>query len=1135
MAAFSTIYAIVSVAFTIITAKMQRDRAKKAAKNAEADAHPAASLEFTVEATTAALAIPYGRCKIGGVRTLHVVPPTSLAWILFFQSYNRTAWGNTILDAYQGLISGAVDYTVPTTARNARTFSNTTLVHDNSKVSSRDRYKYQNEVLIMQQAICRGGINQVLYAMVDQKPWEKVNGVHINVYCDGGVVDPLIAQQGYTNNYFTNTAYATCAFLLDRERAQFGGAPEVQFLIEGLMVRYIQPVTPSESWPDGYMYTTERSYSNNPALCLLDYLLDTNYGLAIDKYSINLESFFAAMILCEYVVVADAPKNGIFWSQNGAPRHIKRFECNLALSGENTIRDNITKILESMDMADLIWSGGQYKLQLKYPVEWSGASTYAYQQIVQYLHNDSLDLYRSIAYANVNNPPLIGDNLNTDYWDKTAVAAYITDDDIIRGKEIAYAYPNAQTRYNNVIIKFRNESKEFAEDTVSWPGYGSGVYAEYFYEEDNKVKLETEISIDAITDYWHAIAKAEQICRSSRSDNILKLSVSGSFNYLEPGDIMHLTSNLLNMPGRLFLIDSAKVQVDNTIDIEATVYDARFLAWNAADEVDIPPLGLISEPLEQATDIVAGANNTITWTKSIDTRVSTYTIKYTVTPVANVSAGTSWVSIGQTSKAYFAIPDTVPPGNYTFTVVAGSSGGQTAPSEGWPLLALEVTGDYMAPQGEPSYLDVIIYKLTATSAAPDTPEDGVYDFDLMALSTVPTGWSTTIPGGTGTVWQSIGLVEYFPGDATVSMTDQWQAPIAYDVSDTTAILSPSTVIVMQDNNGVNFNYDGATGVFQVFVDSVEKTQTSEVVYSVESYNNCIVTINNVTGPDKGKFLVVELDGSLGSAILRATIAGQDYDRELTVSVLNQGYIVDLSEPPAPLVDDVTVLTGFNHVQIELAMRPDYTEGNGHAKTVVYYGRVPAGDPVPNYGDPEDLGVLCEFVDTLSPLCVVDPYDTYGKSWHEYDYYLWVYYVTNDGMYSDISDPISFQFEKIRTSSLEQNAVTVPISAESFVSMDPLELPSTDFGDSSVLITVNASGLLVDTAGESASMEIRLDTSLIHTIPMLVGTQEIGDIPMASGSFVYIDNPGEGEHVYELTVTGLDSILHQSITAIGLKR
>lgn len=1131
MTAFSTIFAIVSTAFSVISAKMQKDRAKKAAKNAADDANRASSLEVVVEATVLALAIPYGRCKIGGIRTLAVVPPTSLAWILFFQSYGRTAWGNTILDAYKGLISNAVDYTAPTTARNAVTFSNTTLVHNNSKVSSRDRYKYQNEVLITQQAICQGGINQILYAMVDQKPWETVQGVHINAYCDGGVVDPLIAQQGYVNNLFINTAYATGAFLLDREKAQFGGAPELQFLIEGLMVYFVEP---NENYAGGYKLSDQKSYSNNPALCLLDYLTNTLYGLGVSPDSINLASFFNAMILCEYVVVTDAPKNGLFWAKTPAPRHIKRFECNIALSSESSIRDNIIKILESMDMCDLIWSSGQYKLQLKYPVEWLDSAVYADKQVVQYFTGDSVDLYRSIVAGNTGIQPVAQGNLNSAWWAKDVVAAYITDDYIMRGKEITYAFPNAQTRYNLVTVKFRNESKEFAEDTVSWPEIGSYEYTAYLNYDDGVV-LETEINEEAITDYWHAIAKAEQRCRSSRAQNVLKISISNEFSYLEPGDIFHVTSTIMKMPGRLFLVSSVIVQSDNTLDVEAYSYDARMLAWNALNEVWIPPIDLIATPLAQAVNVSFG-NNTLSWGSPDDDRVTAFGINYTVTPQGLVSSDTSWFSLGATSRTSFNIPSTLAPGTYTFAIVSNSASGAASLQSGWPLATGVVTSDYAPPLAEPTYLETIVYSLTSTSTPPAKPVGGVYNFSQMALSVVPMGWYVTMPPGTGvgeeTMWQSIGTVEYFPGDATVSMTDQWQVPSSIDVSGVQAILTPDTVQVMQDINGVNFNYSGAVGTFQVFVDGVEKTKTNEVVYAVNYTTNCTVTLNNVTGVDKGKFAVVLLEGDIGSASLIATINGNNYIRELTITAFNEGYIIDLSNPPVPF--DVVPIMGFNHLQIDLWDALDYTEGNGHAKTNVFYSRVPIGDPIPAFTTNTIL--LGEFEGYTSPQYVFDDYEEpSGLTWQEFDYYLWISYTTKDGITGDRTDPILVNFNKIRTSFIEPNAITKPVSAESFSSMAALELPSTDFGGASTLITVNASGLLVNTTGESADMELRLNGTLIHTIPMLVGTQEIGSIPMASGSFTYIDAPGSGEHIYKLTVVGLDSILHQSISVVGLKR
>jgi len=129
------------------------------------------------------------------------------------------------------------------------------------------------------------------------------------------------------------------------------------------------------------------------------------------------------------------------------------------------------------------------------------------------------------SLGNINHPPIVAGELNADYWARDVVAAYITDDDIIRGKELAFVYPNAQTRYNYVTVKYRNESKEFAEDTVGWPSKHDNLYFGMF-ADDNLVKLETEQFHESITDYWHALAKAEQICRSSRARINLNFTVT---------------------------------------------------------------------------------------------------------------------------------------------------------------------------------------------------------------------------------------------------------------------------------------------------------------------------------------------------------------------------------------------------------------------------------------------------------------------------------------------------------------------------------------------------------------------------------------------------------------------------------
>lgn len=1143
MAALSTIFAIASVALSVVSAKMQKDRAKKAAREAAARADAARGLEITVENTVLALAIPYGRCKVGGARTL-VFVPGSAPGISAVTSTARTTFGIDFMSGLEAILGSLVgitpiDYSNSNSqGRNNRVFSNTNLRGDGRYISKNDRRKNFHQVLILQQAISVAGINQVIFPLVDGKRWDSVGQapcVHINTFCDGDVVDPFVSQYGYTNNRFEGVAYASCGFYIEDGKyydVQFSGVPDVQFIIEGLRVRYV------EAYDNGngvivHGMTSWREYSNNPALCLLDYLTNTKYGLGVKEYEIDLKSFYTAMIACEYAVVIGAPRNGLFWWNNNAQRDIKRFECNIALSSEAPIRDNINKILESMDMAELVWSGGTYKLQLKYPTEWFNGHPYATDEIVQYVNEGDMNLYRSLISGNTA-PLLVADPLsgqlvtNTAYWSNDAVSVYITDDNIIRGKDLTLSMPNAQTRYNRVTVRFRNEALDFVDDTVSWPPKGSTVL-NTFLIEDNRIPLEMEIYEEAVTDSYHAAAKAEQRCRLSRMQDIVKITVTGDAAFLEPGDIAHLRSTPLGINGRLYIVSTAYVQPDNSVDITMGGIDARMLAWNAPDEAVISIVPYVDADITQATNVTF-EDNQLAWTASTDARVSSYIIYYTTTPVSSVNMGTSWIEMGPALRSPKNLPGTLASGTYTFAVVAISASNVLAPQSGWPLVSGEVTSTPAAPEPTISYIDTIIYRRSVS--IPESPTTGTYNFSSMSLSVVPTDWSVGIPAGVDPLWSVTGIAEYTPGATTFNMSGAWSTVLAVDEAALViASLTPDAVIVMQDYSGVNFNYDGAVGVFQVFVEGVEKTQTNEVAYTVVSTNNCIVTIDNTVGVGKGVFTVTELVGNLGTAVLRATIGGDDYDRTLSVSALNEGYIVDISAPPEPV--DWLVNTGFNHFTIELDILPSYSEGHGHGQTDVYYARVLRNATAPDFLDASPLGT---FEGILSHQFVVDVYDTGTElTWHDYDYYIWISYITKDGTAGPESVSPAVNFNKIKTSAIAENAVTLPVSAESFSSLLPLELPSTDFGGADVLVTVNASGLLVNTAGESAAMEIRLDSTLIHTIPMLVGTQEIGAIPMASGSFTYFDGPGVGEHVYELTVTGLDSVLHQSITVVGLKR
>lgn len=88
-------------------------------------------------------------------------------------------------------------------------------------------------------------------------------------------------------------------------------------------------------------------YSNNSALCLLDYLLDARLGLGATSAEIDFSSFAAAATICDQsVATVDGTE--------------PRYTCNGVLTTEASHENNILSILSSMD-GRLVYTGGRFR------------------------------------------------------------------------------------------------------------------------------------------------------------------------------------------------------------------------------------------------------------------------------------------------------------------------------------------------------------------------------------------------------------------------------------------------------------------------------------------------------------------------------------------------------------------------------------------------------------------------------------------------------------------------------------------------------------------------------------------------------------------------------------------------------
>jgi hypothetical protein len=979
---FSIFVAIVSMVIQAAAASAARKRQKKMEREAKERADAAKGFQLAVEGEASLLPIQYGRGLLGGVRVYHNTSNTlSIPSTASINAAGGVVFNNTMASSRGGIKHEFL------TVQVALAFAELT----SCQMVFVDKLKYSDSKF------------NAAYGKEDYPDEGRLMGGHRIHFFPNGGNDPYITAN-FNSKFapFTNTAYATCVFALNRDEYQYSGVPEVQFMVEGKKVRKIVKTG------NDYSVSATKSYSNNPALCLLDYLMDPVYGRGLDSKYIDLSSFYYAMTICDTVVKTGVPQEGVFWKQkNLSYRDIKLYECNLTISPANSIRDNIETLLETMGQAELRWASGKYSISLEYPKIYAPNTAFKAGDVVQY-QSTTAPIYVDIYRAKVNTTtPASGDPttlyLNDNaVWDKDVIAAYLTDDDIVRDSENSVTWPNASERYNFVTVRYLNEAQDFVEDSVSWPfkvgtiagaaidkgsWIATGEYTQSdlvtyssvkyqlrtgvtrvsatppnldnawivyneasvynkFREEDHGLPLEADFFEAGITDYYHALAKAEQRVRFSRSSTVYKFAVTLEHTNLEPGDLIKVNSVVLDIPGEVMRIEEIKVNDKGNAALVCGKFDANTLAWNVNDNEVIAPRNIFDDEIPQCTNLVLSTTNTaftltsgrLTWTAPSDIRVRRYRIKYTLTPALDVTNLAVWNDLGTTQNKFFDLPSLTTQ-NYTLTVISETLDGKSAPqydiNSKWPVLGVALNA---ASVDSEKFIPVTVYKRSAT--LPVKPTGGIFDFILIAFSELPVGWTAIPPAGTDTLYASQSVASTI--NTSIPDSDlTWTEPFTY--SDTAAVVRVTKTLlgVGVDYFGNNAIYSEAFGTAEITLGGVNLTLDNDAIYAIVEMVSCEAVIDNVQGSlTKGTYRVFRLTAAQGRFKVKITFRGVVYFNTISVVSLNETYIVDNTPPPNLALSDITVNVGLSSVFITLNTTQSYTVGHGHANVVIYGSTTP---------------------------------------------------------------------------------------------------------------------------------------------------------------------------------------------------
>lgn len=580
ISAFAATMMVITVAASYYQQEQARKAQEKARRAAEEAQDAAKGQEVSVEGESISLPVIYGRVKYSGARVWHAVD-------------SKYIYSQPPVQAGFGFNSGE-DI-------------------DGSK----------NEFLYFQQALCHGGITSVSGGMINDMPYDQEEfkyGYRVDVDLDGGVspgfIQSISAERASAS--FPNIAYASCVFRLNRDDPQYQGVPNLALFIFGMKVNTIvkSGVT--------YSLSPNKVYSNNPAYCLLDYLLNTKYGRGCSIDEIDLKSFYDSAQICARVVHTYTPKGELHRNSLTRSLQLPLYECNLVINTESSVRDNITRILDTMDNSDLVWSAGKYKLKLQYPSN-------------------------------------LGD---------IVVADSITDEDILMDS-VTVSYQTASERMNMCTIRYSDEELDFKETSVSWPSKGSLVHQQLL-AEDNNVPLEKSMSYDGITTRPHAMAKAEFLVRTSRTSPKYSFSIFLGKSFYEPGDILLVNSEAMSITQEYLLVKSIEADDSGRAKVTAVKYDPAQLAWNAPDDRLVPPRAFYEfkvYPVENLAYTATfenefGGFSKLTWDVNPS---SLEPDRYQVSALKEGS--TSEIVLGYTSDKEFPVYG-LNAGHYTFKVIA---------------------------------------------------------------------------------------------------------------------------------------------------------------------------------------------------------------------------------------------------------------------------------------------------------------------------------------------------------------------------------------------------------------------------------------------------------------------------------
>jgi len=445
----------------------------------------------------------------------------------------------------------------------------------------------------------------------------------------------VTASSKWTNNHkLLDTAYMVLRLEHDVDKFS-SGLPNISTIIRGKKV--LNPNGGATAW------------SQNPALCVYDYLRDTKYGLGETAANILTSSVNAAKVVCDQTVDLAAGGNQ------------PRYTIDGVIDTAGSLKSNIELMVGSM-AGRLIYSGGQFEIHAGEYV--SPAFTVNESEIVGEISVQTKQSRRS-AYNAVKGVFLSeADNyIIADYpaqVSKTVAGSFVV------GKRYQILVIN-NTDFTAIGASANTVGVDF---TATGVGSGTGT-ASLFLAQDGQ-----QIFLDMALPFTINNIRAQRLARlallRSRQQEAITIPCNLSALRFKIGDNISVSNVRLGYDAKVFEVVgySMGLGLDGQIvvNVEAIETAASIWAWATSDEevfLGGGEVALYDGTVATAPASVAVAGDTfitadgttssffiVTWPASVDAFVDRYVVEWAITEAAgSFVVGKSYeiLTVGNTS------------------------------------------------------------------------------------------------------------------------------------------------------------------------------------------------------------------------------------------------------------------------------------------------------------------------------------------------------------------------------------------------------------------------------------------------------------------------------------------------------